>query len=116
MSLKRFLLALACVVLLSPCAYAENGTVHFFVVPAAIKAQDVNKLNDFLAASAGGFTVSRSQGGSRSATGKAHTSDKLSYLVAADRDLSPEIMDYLKTQCGLAKVFMLVWEADRPGL
>ncbi|GEM_PF-1213712 len=108
--------ALALVLALAPAALAQRSIVHFFVVPASVAAQKLPALNDFLVQTAGGFTVSRSHGASRSSAGRRIRLDNWSYTVAADTDLSQEIMDYLKAKCGLPSVFILVWEAERPGL
>jgi hypothetical protein len=115
-TLKSFFLTLALVVLLAPAAFARQTTVHFFVVPASVSAQKLPALNDFLVHSAGGFTATRSHGRGPGSTSRKVTLDNWSYTVAADKNLSREIMDYLKTQCGLPSVFMLVYEAERPGL
>ena len=108
--------ALALVLALAPAALAQKSVVHFFVVPASVSAQKLPALNDFLVQTAGGFTVSRSHGGSLSNAGRRIRLDNWSYTVAADTDLSQEIMDYLKAKCGLPGLFILVWEAERPGL
>ncbi|OGR34373.1 MAG: hypothetical protein A2051_12995 [Desulfovibrionales bacterium GWA2_65_9] len=113
--LPTLALALALVVLLAPAALARKSTVHFFVLPAAVSAQDIPAFNNFLVQTAGGFTASPSHGRGPGSKGKKIKLDNWSYTVAADKDLSGEIMDYLKTKCGLASVFMLVFEADRPG-
>lgn len=108
-------LSLGLVLLLATAALARKSTVHFFVLPAAVPAQDLPALNDFLVKTAGGFTASRSHGGRAGRKAKTIRLDNWSYTVAADKDLSGEIMDYLKQKCGLESVFMLVYEADRPG-
>lgn len=112
-----FLLALAfgLVLFCSPAAFARKATVHFFVVPQPMQGQQLTQLNDFLEETAGGFTLMPSVGGSKDGGGAAGQRN-WSYTVAADKDLSQEIMDYLKTRCGLTRVFILVWEAERPGL
>jgi len=113
---KALFLALALILLLASAAFAGKATVHFFVVPSAVSAQNIPALNDFLVKTAGGFTAARSHGQGPGSTGRKVKLDNWSYTVAADRDLSREIMDYLKENCGLPGVFMLVWEAERPGL
>lgn len=115
-TLRSFFLALALVLLLVSTAFAGKATVHFFVVPASVSAEKLPALNDFLVKTAGGFTAARSHGRGAGSTSRKIKLDNWSYIVAADKDLSGEIMDYLKTQCGLPGVFMLVYEADRPGL
>ena len=90
--------------------------MHFFVVPASVSAQKLPAFNDFLIQTAGGFTVARSHGGSLSSADRKIRLDNWSYTVAADTDISQEIMDYLKVKCGLPGVFILVWAAERPGL
>ena len=112
---RTLALSLGLVLLLAPAALARKATVHFFVLPAAVSAQELPALNDFLVQTAGGFTAAPSHGGRAGRKGKAIKLDNWSYTVAADKDLSGEIMDYLKTKCGLASVFMLVYEAERPG-
>jgi len=115
-SLKPLLLALALVLLLAPAAFARKTTVHAFVVPASVSTEKLPAFNDFLVQTAGGFTAARSHGRGPGSPGKKISLDNWSYTVAADRDLSREIMDYLKQNCGLPDVFMLVHEAERPGL
>jgi len=109
-------LALGLVLLCAPAALARKATVHFFVVPQTMQGPQFAQLNDFLEQTAGGFTLVPSVGGSKDGGGGAAGQRNWSYTVAADKDLSREIMDYLKTRCGLERVFMLVWEAERPGL
>ena len=50
-------------------------------------------------------------GGSLSSADRKIRLDNWSYTVAADTDISQEIMDYLKVKCGLPGVFILVWAA-----
>lgn len=116
MSCKSFLLALALVVVLASSALAGGkATVHFFALPDSVPAAELVKLNVFLNQTAGGFTAMRSQGGSM-ATGISEIKESnMSYFVAADRNLSKEIMAYAKEKLGLPKLFILVWKADRPG-
>jgi hypothetical protein len=109
-------LALALVLLCAPAAFARKATVHFFVVPSSVSAQNIPALNDFLVKTAGGFTAANSHGRGPGSTSREIKLNNWSYTVAADRDLSREIMAYLKQQCGLPDVFMLVYEAERPGL
>ena len=109
-------LALALVLLCAPAAFARKATVHFFVVPSSVSDQNIPALNDFLVKTAGGFTAAHSHGRGPGSTDSEIKLNNWSYTVAADKDLSREIMDYLKVKCGLADVFMLVYEAERPGL
>lgn len=121
MSFKSILLALALVVVLASSALASSAmsggkaTVHFFAIPESVPATELAKLNGFLSQAAGGFTAMRSQGGSMVAGVSEIHENNMSYLVAADRNLSKEIMAYAKEKLGLGKLFILVWKADRPG-
>jgi len=113
MTLKSFLLAVVLVVLLAPAALARKSTVHFFVVPSSIPSEQLTKLNDFLIHTAGGFTASRSFGGTMGSLGKDYSPENLSYTVSAPKNVAKEIKGYLKTNCGLKEIFMLVWPAER---
>ncbi len=116
MSIKSFLLALALVVVLASSALAGGkATVHFFALPDSVPAVELVKLNGFLNQTAGGFTAMRSQGGSMISGVSESKEGNMSYLVAADRNLSKEIMAYAKEKLGLPTLFILVWKADRPG-
>jgi hypothetical protein len=114
---KLFLLALALglVLFCAPAAFARKATVHYFVVPQSMMGPQFAHLNDFLEQTAGGYTLVPSVGGTKDGAGSLAGQRNWTYTVAADRNLSKEIIDYLKTECGLERVFMLVWEAERPG-
>jgi len=113
MRFKSVLLALALVLLLSGSALAAKAMVHFFVVPASIPDEQAHAFNDFLIHTAGGFTVSRSTGGTVGNLGKEYTPENLSYTVSAPKNVSKEIKGYLQKNCGQKQVFMLVWPAER---
>jgi len=106
-------LALGLVLLLAPAAHARKATVHFFVIPASIPAEQLNKLNDFLITTAGGFTASRSTGGAMDSLGRDYSPENLSYIVSAPKNVAREIRGYLQKNCDQKSVFMLVWEAER---
>jgi hypothetical protein len=117
MRMKSLFAALALVVLLSSTALAAGKTtVHFFVVPASIPAEQLAKFDDFLVRTAGGFTATRSFGAAQTTYGKDYAPENLSYTVAAPKNLAKPIMDYLKQNCGQKDVFILVWPAERPGM
>jgi len=117
MSIKSFILSLALVVALASSALAGQTTVHFFVLPAATPASELTQLNEFLIKTAGGFTSMPTRGGGPMEAGSATAGkDNVSYLVAAKKNLSKQIMGYLKEKTGLKEVFILVWKADRPGM
>jgi len=113
MKLKHLALSLALVVLAATSAFAGKVTVHFFVIPAATPAPQINALNDYLIHTAGGFTASRSFGGAQNSLGKDYAPDNLSYTVSAPKNLGKEIGGYLKKDLGLKNVFLLTWPADR---
>jgi len=123
MKLKSLILALVIVVVAvssalaaSPAPAKRTAIVHYFVVPDSVSVERVKELNEFLTMTAGGFSALRSNGGILGNPGKELIDDNWSYLVAADRDMSAEIQDYLKQYCRMPKVFILVWKAGRPGL
>jgi hypothetical protein len=117
MRTKSLFAALALVLLLSSTAFAAGKTtVHFFVVPAGIPAEQLAKFDDFLIKTAGGFTASRSFGGAQTSYGNDYAPENLSYTVAAPKNVAKPIMEYLKKNCGQKDVFILVWPADRPGM
>lgn len=113
MKLKSFALAFLLVVLAASSALAAKATVHFFVVPAGISAEQMHDLNTFLIKSAGGFTASRSTGGDTGNLGKEYAPENLSYTVSAPKNLGKEIGGYLKKSLGLKQVFLLTWPAER---
>ena len=106
-------LSLGLVLLLASAALARKATVHFFVVPQSIPAEQLSSLNDFLIKTAGGFTASRSMGGTMGSLGRDYSPENLSYTVAAPKNVAKEIKGYLKNNCGQKEVFMLVWPAER---
>lgn len=114
MRLKHLAISLAIVAMAASSAFAASPvTVHFFVVPASIPAEKLNALNDFLIRTAGGFTASRSMGGTMSNLGKDYAPENLSYTVSAPRNVGGEIGGYLKKSVGLKDVFLLTWPAER---
>jgi len=113
MKLKTILLSLALVLVLSGSALAAKTTVHFFVIPASVPTEQLTKFNEFLVHSVGGFTISRSTGGSMGLSGPQYDPENLSYTVAGPKNVGKAIKAYLKKNCGLSDVFMLVWPAER---
>jgi len=113
MKLKTILLSLALVLMLSGSALAAKATVHFFVLPAGIPAEQLAKFNEFLVKTAGGYTVSRSTGGDMGDLGKGYAPENVSYTVSAPKNVARQIKAYLKTNCGKDQVFMLTWPAER---
>jgi len=111
--LPTLALALGLVLLLAPVALARKATVHFFVVPQSIPAEQLSSFNDFLIKTAGGFTASRSMGGAMGSLGRDYSPENLSYTVAAPKNVAKEIKGYLKNNCGQKAVFMLIWPAER---
>ncbi|MBU1229446.1 MAG: hypothetical protein KKA55_05780 [Proteobacteria bacterium] len=111
MRLRSLALAFALVLTLAPAALAAKATVHFFVIPAAIPAEQLAKLNDFLITTAGGFTASRSTGGDMGDLGRDYRPENISYTVSAPKNVAREIIGDLKKNCGQKGVFMLTWPA-----
>lgn len=113
MRVKSVLFTLALVLALSTSAFAAKAMVHFFVIPAGIADDKLHDFNEFLIHKAGGFTVSRSTGGSAGSFGKEYAPENLSYTVSAPKNVGKEIKAYLQQNCGQKDVFLLVWPAER---
>lgn len=118
MTVKRIILgAPALLLLLSLAAWAqaaEKAHIHFLVTPATPAAglsdlQAVEGFRNALAALAGGYTEwGPSQGASREA-GKLRRETNFSYLVAADRDLTGELVKLIAKYFTAQRPFVLHW-------
>ncbi len=116
MRLKSCLLALVLVLCMSATALAggRKALVHFVVVPSSVPAEKISEFSAFLDNKAGGLTAFRTHG-SYLGSGVGPLDEKnVSYLVAADKDLSKDIVAFAKERLGLKDIFLLVWKADRP--
>lgn len=116
MRLKSCLIALVLVLLLATSALAGGKTalVHFVVVPASVPAEKLSEFSAFLDNKAGGLTAFRTHGSHLGSGVGAIDEKNVSYLVAADKDMSKEIVAFAKERLGLPGIFLLVWKADRP--
>ncbi len=106
-------LALLAVLLSGVPAFAGKAYVHFFVVDAALSKEKTLALQEFLARTAGGYTLAKTEGAAMGKDGVKPPEASHSYLVSASRPLGGEIVDYLKRNCGEKTVFLLTWEAER---
>ena len=113
---KAILGALSLALLLALGAPAQAGPahIHFLVAPPAPVAgltnlQALEGFRQDLAELAGGYTEwGPSQGASREG-GKLHRETNFSYLVAADRDLTPELVQLIKKYFLAEHPFVLHW-------
>ena len=116
MRLKSCLIALVLVLLMATAALAggKKALVHFVVVPSSVPAEKISEFSAFLDSRAGGLTAFRTHGSHLGSGVGALDEKNISYLVAADKDMSKEIVRFAKEKLGLKDIFLLVWKADRP--
>ncbi|MBU1275813.1 MAG: hypothetical protein KJ720_10590 [Proteobacteria bacterium] len=114
---KTVLWALALLLLLATAGMAQAANqahIHFLVTPPTPAAgfsdlQAVEGFRDSLAALAGGYTEwGPSQGASRQG-GKLRRETNFSYLVAADRDLTDDLVKLIAKYFAAERPFVLHW-------
>ncbi|MEW5913672.1 MAG: hypothetical protein AB1814_14015 [Thermodesulfobacteriota bacterium] len=121
MTRKRFLiwsLGLALLLALAgPLQAASPAHIHFVVVPASPKtglsfAQAMSDLRNGFVKLAGGYTEwVLTQGAAQGAEG-VQRENNFSFLVAADRDLSPELAKLVQKYFEAPHPFVLHWQGD----
>lgn len=97
----------------------EPTLVHFFVVPLVLPdgrdaAEKFPDLKRFLIKLAGGYTqLGAAEGGWLDPRGQVETERNVTFMVAAPRDISAELVGHLKTAFKVREAFVLVYEAKR---
>ena len=105
------------VFLVVPAQAASEVFVHFVVVPSKTKdGGDIHKALDdlklFFAEQAGGYThLGPTDGGYLPPGGTLSKSANYSFIVAAPRDISPEIEAYIPQHFDTEKPYILIWKA-----